>query len=164
MVIPGSLQQNDTKFNGAFAFYINSTSIELRNVIDHLLNSTDNFYDRNVERSLYIEELLYTKSKCLLRINKINEHFEGVKNVNVPCDIKELTPIIKPRSIIIDQLPPIRPAPILYPRPLPSIILNPIVKPIPIPTPDPSPIINPIPFIDPPKFIQILDPTETNPE
>lgn len=79
---------NGTKFNGALAFYITKTQIILRSIIDHFLNPSDNFWQRNVERSLYINDLLYTKSQCLLRINKINKTFDGVKNINIPCDQK----------------------------------------------------------------------------
>lgn len=73
MVIPGNLNYKDTQFNGAFAFYISSTEITLKSVINHFINPTDNFWQRNVERSLYIEEYLYTKSQCLLRINEIGK-------------------------------------------------------------------------------------------
>lgn len=68
LVIPGYMDYDGTRFNGAFAFYIDKSEITLKAAIDHLLNPADNFYDRNVERSLWIEDLLYTKSKCLLRI------------------------------------------------------------------------------------------------
>jgi hypothetical protein len=64
-----------SKFNGAFAFYINQTYIELRSVVDHVLSPSDNYYTRNVERSLYISNYLYTKSKCLIRINQISRNF-----------------------------------------------------------------------------------------
>jgi hypothetical protein len=42
-----------------------------------------------VERSLWINQLLYTKSKCLLRINEISDTFDLVKSVNIPCDQSE---------------------------------------------------------------------------
>lgn len=80
-----------------------------------MINPTDNFYDRNVERSLYIEEFLYTKSRCLLRINKISEFFEGVKNVNIQCQA--------PQPIAID--PPILIRPKLPILPEPPILLTP---------------------------------------
>jgi len=73
LVVPGSMNDNGTEFNGAFAFYINQTYVELKRVVDHLLSSQDNYYLRNVQRSLYIDDYLYTKSECLLKINKINE-------------------------------------------------------------------------------------------
>ncbi len=73
-------------FNGAFAFYIAKYEITLVSTIDHLLNPTDNFESRKVERSLWINDLLYTKSKCLLRINEISDTFDLVKSVNIPCD------------------------------------------------------------------------------
>ncbi len=57
MVIPGTMNSQGNqavKFNGAFAFYITKTEIDLRGVINHLQNDYDDFYRRNVERSLYI--------------------------------------------------------------------------------------------------------------
>lgn len=86
MVVPTSMNYNGTIFNGALAIHAAPKRLKLLSIIDHLLTPTDNFYERNVERSLYIEDLLYTKSKCLLRINKISDSFDGVKNINIPCD------------------------------------------------------------------------------
>ena len=86
LVIPGSMKSPQVTFNGAFAFYIAKYEITLVSTIDHLLNPTDNFESRKVERSLWINDLLYTKSKCLLRINEISDTFDLVKSVNVPCD------------------------------------------------------------------------------
>lgn len=106
LVIPGNMDYNGVKFNGAFAFYITKTEITLRGAIDHLLNPADNYYERNVERSLWINELLYTKSKCLLRINKINRNFDGVKNINIPCNQNEFVPV---------PIKPIRPLPLIDP-------------------------------------------------
>jgi len=71
MVIPGTMDFQGTKFNGAFAFYVSPTEITLKAAIDHLSGPSDDFYKRGVERSLYIEELLYTKSKCLIKINQL---------------------------------------------------------------------------------------------
>lgn len=86
LVIPGSMKSPQVTFNGAFAFYIAKYEITLVSTIDHLLNPTDNFESRKVERSLWINDLLYTKSKCLLRINEISDTFDLVKSVNIPCD------------------------------------------------------------------------------
>lgn len=73
LVIPGRLSNSEVKFNGAFVFYIDPQTIKLRGLIDHITSEDSVYDDRNVERSLYIEELLYTKSKCLLRVNKLND-------------------------------------------------------------------------------------------
>lgn len=54
LVIPANMNVAGVKFNGALAFYITKTKIVLRSIIDHLLKPTDNFWQRNVERSLYI--------------------------------------------------------------------------------------------------------------
>ena len=55
LVIPGNMNDDGTKFNGALAFYITKNEITLRNIIDHVINPSDNFYQRSVERSFYIE-------------------------------------------------------------------------------------------------------------
>lgn len=88
LVIPANLNSNDFKFNGAFAFAISKSEIKLAAAIDHVLNPSDNFWQRNVERSLYIENFLYTKSQCLIRINRISTGYDAVKSINIPCDVK----------------------------------------------------------------------------
>ncbi len=55
LVIPGNMNDDGTKFNGALAFYITKNEITLRSIIDHVINPSDNFYQRSVERSPYIE-------------------------------------------------------------------------------------------------------------
>lgn len=59
---------------------------------------------------MYIEELLYTKSQCLLRINRIWD-LKGVKDLKLDCD-KEYVKPIKP-------IWPIDPVPLPFPRPIP---------------------------------------------
>lgn len=49
------MDYDGTKFNGALAFYITKSEIALKSIIDHVINPSDNFYQRSVERSLYIE-------------------------------------------------------------------------------------------------------------
>lgn len=85
IVIPASMNFNNVQFNGAFVFYVDSTTIKLKGIVDHLLSPSDQFYNRNVERSLYIEEFLYTKSQCLLRVNRLDD-LEGLTNVSLPCN------------------------------------------------------------------------------
>lgn len=68
-------------YNGAMVFKITKDEIELRGIIDHSMAKAK-YYGALVERSLYIEELLYTKSPTLLRINKI-EDLEKVKNIEL---------------------------------------------------------------------------------
>lgn len=91
LVIPVYSNEFDSEFgkqqqgyNGAFVFSIASDSIKLRGLIDHSRNQTgqDYYYQPMVERSLWINELLYTKSPALLRINKI-EDLGSVKNVQL---------------------------------------------------------------------------------
>ena len=72
----------DESYNGAFVFNISKDSIELRGLIDHDKGEGRRYYRPSVERSLYINELLYTKSPYLLRINKLST-LEPVKDVDL---------------------------------------------------------------------------------
>ncbi|MGV8169572.1 MAG: beta-propeller domain-containing protein [Candidatus Nanoarchaeia archaeon] len=65
--------------NGALVFHITSKNITLRGLVDH---GSDNGYGPSVERSLYIEELLYTKSPYLIRVNEL-EDLSSVANVTL---------------------------------------------------------------------------------
>ncbi|MBN1793288.1 beta-propeller domain-containing protein [Candidatus Woesearchaeota archaeon] len=70
-------------YNGAMVFKITKDDIELRGIVDHSASLGGKYYYRPaVERSLYIEDLLYTKSQGLLRINKIGD-LSKVKNVEL---------------------------------------------------------------------------------
>ena len=84
LVIPAynyDWQNEENNYNGAMVFNIEADSIELRGLIDHSQDDQER-YTPHVERSLYIEELLYTKSPSLLRINKL-EDLEKVKNIKL---------------------------------------------------------------------------------
>ncbi|MBN1156899.1 beta-propeller domain-containing protein [Candidatus Woesearchaeota archaeon] len=93
LVIPTynyNYQNTGENYNGAFVFRITKDEIELRGLIDHSMGSTDRYWQPSVERSLYIEELLYTKSPSLLRINRL-EDLSKVKNVelkSLPTEIR----------------------------------------------------------------------------
>lgn len=67
-------------YNGAIVFSVKPTEIKLRGIIDH--STGEQYYGPQVERSLYIEELLYTKSPGLLRINDL-ETLKGVKKIEL---------------------------------------------------------------------------------
>jgi inhibitor of cysteine peptidase len=90
LVIPAYSHEYDNRYgegkgyNGAFVFHITKEEIELRGLIDHSM-SNNNYWSNLVERSLYIEELLYTKSPTLLRINQIDT-LESVKNIDLVTD------------------------------------------------------------------------------
>jgi len=73
-----------TGYNGAFVFNITKDAITLRGLIDHSQGNSNNnyYYSPAVERSLYIDDLLYTKSPNLLRINKIDD-LSKVKNIEL---------------------------------------------------------------------------------
>ncbi|MEM4260856.1 MAG: beta-propeller domain-containing protein, partial [Candidatus Woesearchaeota archaeon] len=79
---------NSLDYNGAFVFKITKDEIKLRGIIDHSKNADANnyYYQAMVERSLFIQDLLYTKSPNLLRINKIDD-LQSVKNV----ELKQVT-------------------------------------------------------------------------
>lgn len=48
MVIPASMDYNGTKFNGAFAIEISPSQVKLSAIINHYLDTSDNFWERNV--------------------------------------------------------------------------------------------------------------------
>lgn len=58
-------------YNGAMVFHISSDDITLRGIVDH--SSGQDAWGSLVERSLYIEDMLYTKSQGLLRINALED-------------------------------------------------------------------------------------------
>jgi len=95
MVIPAYSSEWDegrqSGYNGAFVFKINKKDIELRGLIDHSIapDLGRYYYGAQVERSLWINELLYTKSPTLLRINEIDD-LSSVKNLEL---IKQNTKI-----------------------------------------------------------------------
>ena len=83
--------QNDEGYNGAFVFNITKDEITLRGLIDHGVEK--NYYGASVERSLYINDLLYTKSNSKIRINQLSDlmgvkdvflRVEKVSDINVP--------------------------------------------------------------------------------
>jgi len=83
LVIPAysyDYREGADNYNGAMVFKITRDEIELRGLIDHSDGSRR--YNPAVERSLYIEELLYTKSPNLLRINSL-EDLESVKSIEL---------------------------------------------------------------------------------
>jgi len=71
----------EQEYNGAFVFRINKEEIKLRGLIDHE-GYGDSSWGPAVQRSLYIEELLYTKSAKLLRINELSD-LSSVKKVEL---------------------------------------------------------------------------------
>ncbi len=77
LVIPAYSYDYDYKtggrqnYNGAMVFHIARDDITLRGIVDHS-NGNQN-YGPLVERSLFINDLLYTKSMNLLRINSLDD-------------------------------------------------------------------------------------------
>ncbi|MDA1197091.1 MAG: beta-propeller domain-containing protein [Nanoarchaeota archaeon] len=87
LVIPAynyEWENKENNYNGAMVFNIEADNIELRGLIDHSQDSEE-YYTPRVERSLYIEELLYTKSAGLLKINKL-EDLNKVKNIKLTTE------------------------------------------------------------------------------
>lgn len=89
LVIPGynyNYQNQDENYNGALVFKIQKDDIELRGLIDHSKyldgNSYNYRYSAAVERSLYIEDLLYTKSPYAIRINDLDT-LSSVKTIKL---------------------------------------------------------------------------------
>jgi hypothetical protein len=69
-------------------FKINKEEITLRGLIDHSMGQQA-YYGAQVERSLYINELLYTKSTSLLRINRLDD-LSSVKNLTLSTTSSEI--------------------------------------------------------------------------
>lgn len=65
-------------FNGAAVFNINKKGFELKGMIDHSDGSNQYNYQTSVNRSLYIEEVLYTLSQQYLKMNELS----SLKEVN----------------------------------------------------------------------------------
>lgn len=85
LVIPAYANSYDgsggkTSYNGAMVFQITKRHITLRGIIDH--SDGNQNWGAMVERSLWIEDLLYTKSPHLLRINKIDD-LNSVKKITL---------------------------------------------------------------------------------
>ncbi|MBI2140303.1 beta-propeller domain-containing protein [Candidatus Woesearchaeota archaeon] len=94
LVIPGynyDYSHEGESYNGALVFSITKESIELRGIIDHS-EAKQQWYSPQVERSLFIEELLYTKSPALLRINSI-EDLKKVKNIELESKGEKSIPV-----------------------------------------------------------------------
>ena len=78
--------RNHDDYNGALVFRITRDEIELRDLINHAEGWVGGrAYGPQVERSLYIEDLLYTKSPYLLKINDL-EDLSLVKDVELWVD------------------------------------------------------------------------------
>jgi inhibitor of cysteine peptidase len=69
-------------YAGAFVFNISKDDIHLRGLIDH---SRGQQYPQGVERSLYIDNILYTKSFGLLRSNDLND-LSSVRNITLESE------------------------------------------------------------------------------
>jgi hypothetical protein len=117
MVVPASYYNwqgnanGPNSFNGALVFHVKrdatGASIQLRAIVNHLLTSSDEFYRRNVERSLYIENMLYTKSQCLLRVHNL-ERLQRVLNLNLNCEYNPKAPIIHPALPVFNPPAPLQ--------------------------------------------------------
>lgn len=68
----------ENSYAGAFVFNITKDEISLRGLIDHSTGQ----YSQGVERSLYIDNILYTKSYGLLRSNDLTDLL-SVRNITL---------------------------------------------------------------------------------
>ena len=73
-------------YNGAMVFKINKNEVTLRGIIDHS-GANPYYYGSMVERSLFINEMLYTKSLGLLRVNKIDD-LSSVNKIELKSESK----------------------------------------------------------------------------
>jgi inhibitor of cysteine peptidase len=78
-----SWRNNEDSYAGAFVFNITKNEISLRGLIDH--SRGQNNYFSGVERSLYIDNILYTKSPGLLRSNKLSD-LSSVRNITLESE------------------------------------------------------------------------------
>ena len=76
--------KNNQQYNGAFVFNITIDNIALRGLIDHD-TGTGNYWQPQVERSLYINDNLFTKSPYLLRVNDLDD-LSSVANVTLSVE------------------------------------------------------------------------------
>lgn len=92
LVIPAysyNYRDEGETYNGALVFNISTEEIKLRGLIDHSGSLSSNYYYRaGVQRSLFIEDMLYTKSPNLLRINSLAT-LVGVNDIDLkqPSDM-----------------------------------------------------------------------------
>ena len=84
LVIPAHNHGYDGQesYNGAFLFNISVDKISLRGIIDHSYAQKDNYWGSLVERSLFIDDILYTKSPTLLRSHNITSS-QAIKDVQL---------------------------------------------------------------------------------
>ena len=93
LVIPAQnydWQNPENNYAGALVFKINKQEISPRGIITHSQGS-DRFRG-GVERSLYIEDNLFTKSENLLRINNIDT-LESIKNISLSTQRQGSIPV-----------------------------------------------------------------------
>ncbi|MFT4260969.1 MAG: beta-propeller domain-containing protein [Candidatus Woesearchaeota archaeon] len=76
-------RDTSNNYNGALVFNVTKQNVELRGLIDHSSASTDGWrYSPSVERSFYIEDVLYTKSSNLLRMNDVST-LQSINNLSL---------------------------------------------------------------------------------
>ncbi len=78
----------------------------MKAIVNHMLNSVDEFWDKSVEISLYIENMLYTKSQCLLRVHNL-ERLDKFLNLNLNCEQGDV-PIAPSASLIFNPPAPLQ--------------------------------------------------------
>ncbi len=90
LVIPAYLNDKDESYNGALVFNITRNKIELKGLIDH--SQGRDVWMSGVQRSLYINDLLYTVSTGLVRINRISD-LSSVKDIPLTIEKEGEIPV-----------------------------------------------------------------------
>jgi len=77
-------------WQGAFVFNINENEITLRGKIDHETNSNESYYygPYTVERSLYMDNVLYTVSKSFVKANDLDS-LDELNSVKLPYEVPD---------------------------------------------------------------------------
>jgi hypothetical protein len=86
LAIPGYMNFNGTQFNGAVILGLSNTSVSFLATINHMLHDADDFKSRNVQHVFFINNYIYTKSECLIRINQVSPYDSKGVNITIPCN------------------------------------------------------------------------------
>ena len=81
---------NYNYWQGAFVFNINENEISLRGKIDHAKNESESYYyNYAVQRSLYMDEVLYTISPKMVKANNLDT-LEEINSVELYYDEEQI--------------------------------------------------------------------------
>lgn len=90
-----------------FSVRTSNPSLSLDKIISHMLSYSDSPYDRTVERSFTLGRYLMTKSKCMIRVNDMDQGYQPVANLNIPCRYSDIISLSYKRyEKVSNQRPP----------------------------------------------------------